>query len=132
MANLIFLKSQEKFEGGYMELKKCPYCGKTVLEIAKVCKYCKRLLEQLVERKVVPKKEDVKPTVCRNCGAVVDVSLSICNECGTTIEKEQPISPQTQPVSVVRRQSQPEKSKVGMIVLIAVLAVVALSVFGGL
>lgn len=29
-----------------MELKKCPYCGKTVLAISKVCKHCKKSFEQ--------------------------------------------------------------------------------------
>jgi hypothetical protein len=29
-----------------MELKKCPYCGKAILEIAKVCKHCKKSLDE--------------------------------------------------------------------------------------
>ena len=29
-----------------METKKCPYCGKTVLALSKVCKYCRQSFEQ--------------------------------------------------------------------------------------
>ncbi|MDR1380986.1 MAG: hypothetical protein LBJ47_05840 [Tannerella sp.] len=29
-----------------MEVKKCPFCGKTVLAIAKVCKHCGKSFEQ--------------------------------------------------------------------------------------
>ena len=29
-----------------MEIKKCPYCGKTVLAISKACKHCSRLFNE--------------------------------------------------------------------------------------
>jgi len=117
-----------------MEVKKCPFCGKTVLEIATVCKHCKRSLQQPsllpVEKQAVPLIETPKQPVCRKCGAAVVVSLGVCTECGTIIEKEQPKVVQPQPISVP--QPQQKKNNTGMIALIVVLAVVALSVFGGI
>ena len=35
-----------------MEVKKCPYCNKNVLAIAKVCKHCRESLDPSVPKKV--------------------------------------------------------------------------------
>ncbi|MDR2773400.1 MAG: DUF805 domain-containing protein [Tannerella sp.] len=40
-----------------MELKKCPYCGKSILAIAKVCKHCGQSLVPQTESE--PKREPV-------------------------------------------------------------------------
>jgi len=49
-----------------MELKKCPYCGKSILAIAKVCKHCGQSLAPQEES--TPKQETVleEPTVQNN------------------------------------------------------------------
>jgi lipoprotein-anchoring transpeptidase ErfK/SrfK len=117
-----------------MELKKCPYCGQTVLEIAKVCKHCKRSLERptakSVEKPVMPEKEMPKQAVCRKCAATIDAFLRVCTECGTPLEIEKP--PVAQPTVTTPPRITQNKNRTGAIILISVMLVAALSVFGGL
>lgn len=48
-----------------MELKKCPYCGKSILAIAKVCKHCGQSLAPQAESKTQPQQVE-QPTVQNN------------------------------------------------------------------
>ena len=49
------------------ETKQCPYCGKTILAVAKKCKYCKHWIEGVemeicpVCQEFIPRNQDTCP-----------------------------------------------------------------------
>jgi hypothetical protein len=88
-----------------MELKKCPYCGKSILAIAKVCKHCGKRFEQQVQN--VPKQKHEQPK--------------------QSVENPQPI--QT-PIVLQNHKSRSKtnSTKIILIVIAVVIALVALIV----
>jgi hypothetical protein len=90
-----------------MELKKCPFCGKNILLVAKVCKHCSNSLE--------PQKDShLDEPIAEN---------AIAKEVDTKVTKTK--------VSTAQIEKKPIQN-VTKIILIVVLAVVALIVFGSI
>ena len=55
------------------ETKKCPYCGKEILAVAKKCKHCGEWLDERNEQKnTIP---------CPACGEQVDDGIEVCPHC---------------------------------------------------
>jgi uncharacterized OB-fold protein len=88
-----------------METKKCPFCGKTVLALSKVCKHCGMLFEenQIIQEEIIDETpqlgpieviEEVKtPTLkrietkkCPACSKTVLAISEICKHCGKSFE----------------------------------------------
>lgn len=90
-----------------MELKKCPYCSKNTLSIAKVCKYCGNSLEEQLETSL--EKSNVEDITTKEL------------ESKSTETKVSPAKVETQP-----------KNNSTKIILIVVLSVVSLIVFGSI
>ena len=62
--------------------KICPYCGETILAVAKKCKHCG---EWIKEEDVVV---EVKKMDCPICGEEIDASSSICPICHEPVKQE--------------------------------------------
>lgn len=72
------------------ETKTCPYCGETILAIAKKCRYCGEWLD-------APQPETKKTKECPVCGEEIDADATVCPECHENIadyEKRQKASEQ--------------------------------------
>lgn len=70
------------------ETKTCPYCGETILAIAKKCRYCGEWLDE-------PRPEAKKTKECPVCGEEIDADAVVCPVCHENIddyEKRQKIS----------------------------------------
>ena len=64
-----------------METKKCPYCGREILSIAKKCKHCR----MWINRDFMPKPNTI---ACPICGEQIDVGIDICSSCGEKIDNK--------------------------------------------
>lgn len=65
--------------------KICPYCGETILAIAKKCRYCGEFLN-------ASQPQNKKSKECPVCGEMIDAEAVICPECHENIaeyEKQQ-------------------------------------------
>ena len=61
------------------ETKTCPYCGETILTIAKKCRYCGEWLDE-------PQPEAKKTKECPVCGEEIDADATVCPECQENID----------------------------------------------
>lgn len=87
-----------------METKKCPFCGKTVLAVSKVCKHCRKSFDEIVQEKTItvpvpteatdveeetktsiPKRLETKK--CPACGKTVLAVAEVCKHCGKSFEE---------------------------------------------
>lgn len=89
-----------------METKKCPFCGKTVLAVSKVCKHCGKSFDeiQIIQEEAItvtppakatefeeepktsiPKRLETKK--CPACNKTVLAASEICKHCGKSFEE---------------------------------------------
>ena len=61
------------------ETKTCPYCGETILTIAKKCRYCDKWLDE-------PQPEAKKTKECPVCVEEIDIDATVCPECQENID----------------------------------------------
>lgn len=61
------------------ETKTCPYCGETILAIAKKCRYCGEWLDE-------PRPEAKKTKECPVCGEEIDADAVVCPVCHENID----------------------------------------------
>ena len=61
------------------ETKTCPYCGETILAIAKKCRYCGEWLNE-------PQPEAKKTKECPVCGEEIDADATVCPVCHENID----------------------------------------------
>lgn len=61
------------------ETKTCPYCGETILAIAKKCRYCGEWLDE-------PQPEAKKTKECPVCGEEIDADAVVCPVCHENID----------------------------------------------
>lgn len=106
-----------------METKKCPFCGKTVLALSRVCKHCGKSFDEIeivqkeainvpvpteatdVEEETktpIPKRLETKK--CPACNKTVLAASEICKHCGKTFEE--PVQEEENESPVFEPQSQ--------------------------
>lgn len=61
------------------ETKTCPYCGETILAIAKKCRCCGEWLDE-------PQPEAKKTKECPVCGEEIDADAVVCPVCHENID----------------------------------------------
>ena len=61
------------------ETKTCPYCGETILAIAKKCRYCGEWIDE-------PQPEAKKTKECPVCGEEIDADAVVCPVCHENID----------------------------------------------
>jgi uncharacterized membrane protein YhaH (DUF805 family)/predicted RNA-binding Zn-ribbon protein involved in translation (DUF1610 family) len=71
------------------QLKKCPYCGKEILGVAKKCRYCGKWIDG----------DHAHMTTCSSCGEKVDKTSKECPYCGEPLTQshESEGQPMTEP-----------------------------------
>ncbi len=87
-----------------MSLITCPKCGEAISEKATVCPHCKLNLSQQ------------NSIVCEECGTEYEIELSACPKCGC-------------PNSTIEQKKQKKKHK-GIIISVAIIALITVCVFG--
>lgn len=79
--------------------KQCPYCGETILAVAKKCKHCGEWIKE--EGIVVP----IKKLPCPICGELIEETATVCPFCNEKVEKASP-----QPQNAFREKVIAEKT----------------------
>lgn len=76
--------------GQRQETKQCPFCGETILAVAKKCKYCGEYLDEDLRKQhgLEPIRKQVP---CPICGELVDEGTEVCPHCHERIGGDVPI-----------------------------------------
>lgn len=80
--NAIEAVSSTLVQGPTEATKQCPYCGETILAVAKKCKHCG---EWLPEEPPVVEEVEIKYIQCPICGEDVEEGTEICPHCDERI-----------------------------------------------
>lgn len=86
-----------KIEYGYVERKKCMFCGKEIEPDMTVCANCEKaykimLSQQHRQNETIAEKAETKQgeMFCINCGKKIEQSVLFCPHCGYSYKKELP------------------------------------------
>lgn len=105
------------------ETKKCPFCGKEILAIAKKCKYCGKWMDE-----EHTKKEQKQ---CPVCGEMIDADATTCPYCKEDVsayQEEKTPEPSVIPVEV-KEQKEEKQGKQNQITPIIIAFFVIAIVF---
>ncbi|MCM1070902.1 MAG: zinc ribbon domain-containing protein [Alistipes timonensis] len=110
-----FNKNLATFDGNSLQsntttsesTKTCPYCGETILAVAKKCKHCG---EWINDEDIVV---EVKQIPCPICGEMIDETETICPYCNEKVEKPAPAPRNAFSEKVAAEKSAAQKNNGG-------------------
>lgn len=101
------------------DTKKCPYCGETILSVAKKCKHCGEWIKE--EDTMV----EVKKKTCPICGEQINADATVCPLCHENIEQPRNAFREKVMAEKARAKSKDKESSSGKIwIIVAVVALI--------
>jgi len=102
------------------QTKKCPYCGKEILAVAKKCKYCGEWLDGSHQQK--------KQIQCPVCGETIDADVDTCPYCKEKIKTDDSHATESKPQS--RKMSEDTKAFIFIGIAIFIISIVLFFIKG--
>jgi ribosomal protein S27AE len=72
------------------QTEQCPFCGETILAVAKKCKHCGESLDRQAAEPVSEQAQGAQTKQCPFCGETIPAVAKDCEHCGEFLDKPAP------------------------------------------